>query len=113
MKDFIARVWVLQLVTNLTKEQLWEHLVDSILQQVQMHIRHASTDKDVLDRVPLSIKMFFRTILSAGSRVEFEKTREAYAQGQSWQKVQQGMGSKEEKKENPKAVDEGQKVHSL
>jgi len=81
MKDFIARVRVLQLVANLTKEQPWEHLVDTILQEVRMHIRRISTDKDVLDKVPPSIEMCFQTILSAGSTVEFEKPREAYAQG--------------------------------
>ena len=78
-----------------------------------MHIRRVSIDKDVLDRVPASIEMCFQTILSAGSTVEFQKTREAYAQGQYQQKVQQGVGSKAEKKENPKPVDKGQKVYSL
>ena len=91
MKDFIARVRVLHLVAKLTKEQLWEHLVDSILQEVRMHIRHVSTDKGILDKVPPSIKMCFQTILSPGSTVEFETTREAYAQGQCQQKVQQGV----------------------
>ena len=78
MKDFIARVRVLQLVAKLTKEQLWEHLVDSILQEVRIHIRRVSMDKDVLDRVPPSIEMCYQTIVSAGSTGEFEKTREAY-----------------------------------
>ena len=67
---------VLQLVANLNKEQLWEHLVDSMLQEVRMHIRRVSTDKDVLDKVPPSIEMCFQTILSASSTVQFEKTWE-------------------------------------
>ena len=82
MKNFIARVRALQLVANLTRDQLWEHLVDSVLEEVQMHIRHVSMDKDVLDKVPHSIEICFQTILSAGSIVEFAKTREAYVQGQ-------------------------------
>ena len=63
-------------------------------------MRHVSTDKDVLDKVPPSSEMCFQTIVNAGSTVEFEKTREACAQGQYQQ-------SKVEKKENPKPVDEG------
>jgi len=86
MKDFIARVRVLQLVANLTKEPLWEHLVDSILQEIWIHIRRVSTDKDVLEIVLPNIKMCFQTILSASSRVECEKTREVYVQGPYQQK---------------------------
>ena len=78
-----------------------------------MHMRRVSTDKDVLDKVPPSIEMCLQTILNAGSTVEFEKTREAYAQGKYQQKVQQGVGSKVEKKENPIPVDKGQKVDSI
>jgi len=81
MKDFIARVRFLQLVANLTKEQLWEYLVDSILQEVRMHIRRVSTDNNILNKVPPSIEMYFQTIFSPSSTVEFEKTREADAQG--------------------------------
>jgi len=78
-----------------------------------MHLRRVSTDKYVLDKVSPSIEMCFQTIHRAGLRVEFEKTRETYAQGQCQQKVQQFVGSKVEKKENPKAVDKGPKVDSL
>jgi len=113
MKDFIARVRILKLVADLTREQLWEHLVDSILPEVRTHIRSISTDKDVLDKVPLSIDMFFQTILSAGSMVEFEKAKEAFAQSQYLQQLLQVGGIKVEKKENPKPVDKGQKVDSL
>jgi len=113
IKDFIARVRILQLVADLTREQLCEHLVDSILSEVRTHMRCISTDKDVLDKVPQRIDMCFQTILSAGSTVEFEKAREAFAQSPYQQKVQQVGANKVEKKEDPKPVDKGQKVNSL
>ena len=113
MQNLTARVRVLQLVGNLTKEQRWEHLVGSIIQEVRIHVRHISTDKHVLDKVPPSIEIYFQTILSASSTVEFEKTREAYAPAQCQQKVQQGSRSKGQKKENPKPVNMGLKVDSL
>ena len=78
-----------------------------------MHIRRVSTDKEILDKVPASIETCLQTILSTGSTVEIEKTRETYPQGQYQQKVQQGVGSKQEKKENPKPMDKRQKVDSL
>jgi hypothetical protein len=113
MKDFIARVRVLQLVADFSKEQLWEHLVDSILPEVRTHLRRVSTDKDVLDKVPQSVEMCFQTILNAGSTVEFEKAREAFAQNQYQQKVQQVGGHRNEKKESTKPVDKGKKEDSL
>jgi len=45
-------------------------------------MRLVSTDKDVLNKVHPSIEMCLQTILSTGSTGEFEKTGDAYAQGQ-------------------------------
>jgi len=87
MKDFIAQVRILQLVSELAIEQLWEHLVDSILPRVRMYLKRISTDKDVLDKVPQSIEMCFQTFVSACSMVEFEKSREAFAQSQYQQQI--------------------------
>lgn len=77
MKDFITRVRVHQLVAELPKEQLWEHLINAIQPEVRNHMVRGSTDKYVLDKVPASTEMCFQAI--ADANVEYER---AHAQSQ-------------------------------
>ena len=67
MVDYISRNKAYKLIGCLSREALWEHLVNSIKPEVRAHMIRASTDKDVLDKVPTSIEMSFHTIANAGS----------------------------------------------
>jgi len=49
-------------------------------------VRHISTNKDILDKVPQSIKMYFQTVFSLGSIFEFEKAKETFAQSEYQQR---------------------------
>ena len=79
MVDYISCNTVHQLIACLSRESLWEHLVNSIQPEVRTHMIRISIDKDVLDLVSVSIKMCFHTIANAGSTLENETGREKYA----------------------------------
>jgi len=78
MVHYISRNRVYQLIACLSREVVWEHLVNSIQPEVGTHMIRTSTDKDVLDKVPTSIEMCFHTIANAGSSLEYERGRETY-----------------------------------
>jgi len=79
MVNYISRNKAHQLIACLSREALWEHLVNSIQPEVRTHMIRTSTDKDVLDKVPTSIEMCFHTIANPGSTLEYERRRETYA----------------------------------
>ena len=47
MVDYISRNRAHQLIACLSREALWEHLVNSIQPEVRTHMIGTSTDKDV------------------------------------------------------------------
>jgi len=65
--DYISHNRAHQLIACLSREALWEHLVNSIQPEVRTHMIRNRTDLDVLDKVPTSIEMCFHTIANAGS----------------------------------------------
>ena len=67
MVDYISSNRADQLIACLSREGLWEHLVNSIQPEVRTHMVRTSIDKDVLDKVFASIEMCFPTIANAGS----------------------------------------------
>jgi len=79
MVDYISRNRAHQLIACLSREALWEHLVNSIQSEVRTHMIRTITDTDVLNKVPTSIVMCFHTIANAGSILEYERGRETYA----------------------------------
>jgi len=79
MVDYISHNRVHQLIACLSREALWEHLINSIPPEVRTHMIRTSTDKDVLAKVPTSIEMCFHAMANAGSTLEYERGRETYA----------------------------------
>jgi len=61
MVDYISRNGTHQLIACLSKEALWEHLVNSMQPEVRPHMIRTSINKDVLDKVSASIEMCFYT----------------------------------------------------
>jgi hypothetical protein len=100
MVDYISRNRAHQLIACLSREALWEHLVNSIQHEVRTHMIRTSTDKDVLDKVPTSIEMCFHTIANAGLTLEYERGRETYARTEFQHKVDRAGGTKEKKEAN-------------
>jgi len=100
MVDYISRNRAHQLIACLSREALWEHLVNSIQLEVRTHMIRTSTDKDGLDKVPTSIDMCFHTIANAGSTLEYERGRETYARTEFHHKVDRACGTKEKKEAN-------------
>jgi len=97
MVDYISHNSAHQLIACLSREALWEHLVNSIQPEVRTQMIRTSTDKDVLDKVPTSIEMCFYTIANAGSTLEYEQGRETYARTEFQHKVDRAGGTKEKK----------------
>ena len=93
MVDYISRNRANQLIAFLSREALWEHLLNSIQPEVRTHIIQTSTDKNVLDKVPTSIEMCFHTIANAGSTLEYERGRETYAWTEFQHKVERAGGT--------------------
>jgi len=103
MVDYISRNRAHQLIACLSRETLWEHLVNSIQPEVRTHVIQTSTDKDILDKVPTSIDMCFHTIANAGSTLEYERGRETYARTEFHHKVDRAGETKEKKKANKRS----------
>jgi len=97
MVDYISRNRAHQLIACLSRETLWEHLVNSIQPEVRTHMIRTSTEKGVLDKVPPSIEMCFHTIANAGSTLEYESGRERCARTEFQHKVDRAGGTKEKK----------------
>jgi len=97
MVDYISRHRAHQLIACLSREALWEYLVNSIQLEVRTHMIRTSSNKDVLDKVPTSIEMCFHTIANAGSTLEYERGRETYARTDFQHKVDRAGGTKEKK----------------
>jgi len=97
MVDYISRNRVHQLIACLSREALWEHLVNSIQPEVRTHMIRTSMNKDVLDKVPASIEMCFHTIANARSTLEYERGREKYTSTRFRHKVDRAGGTKEMK----------------
>jgi len=87
MVDYISRNRAHQLIACLSREVLWENLINYIQPEGRTHMIWTSTDKEVLYKVPTSIKMCFHTIANAGSALECERGRETYAQTDFQHKV--------------------------
>jgi len=100
MVDYISRNRTHQLIACLSREALWEHLVNSIQPEVRTHMIRTNTDKDVLDKVPTSIEMCFLTTDNAGSTLEYERGRETYARTEFQHKGDRAGGTKEKKEAN-------------
>jgi len=100
MVAYISRNRAHQLIACLSREALWEHLVNSIQPEVRTHMIRTSTDKDVLDNVPTSIEMCFHTIANAGLTLEYERGRETYTRTEFQHKVDRAGGTKEKKEAN-------------
>jgi len=100
MVHYISRNRAHQLIGCLSREALWEHLINSIQPEVRTHMIWTSTDKDVLDKVPTSIEMCFYTIANVGSTLEYERGRETYARTEFQHKVDRAGGTKEKKEAN-------------
>jgi len=100
MVDYISHNRAHQLIACLSREALWEHLVNSIQPEVRTHMIRTSIDKDVLDKVPTSIEICFHTIGNAGSTMEYEHGRETYARTEFQHKVDRAGGTKEKKEAN-------------
>jgi len=100
MVDYISHNRAHQLIACLSKEALWEHLVNSIQPEVRTHMIRTSIDKDILDKVPASIEMCFHTIANAGSTLEYKRGREKYARTEFQHKVDRAGGTKEKKEDN-------------
>jgi len=100
MVDYISRNREHQLIACLSREALWDHLVNSIQREVRTHMIRISINKDVLDKVPASIEMCFHTIANAGSTLEYERGREKYARTEFQPKVDRAGGIKEKKEAN-------------
>jgi len=98
--DYTSRNRANQLIACLSREALWEHLVNSIQLEVRTHMIRTSTDKEVLDKVPTSIEMCFHTIANAGSTLEYEQGRETYARTEFQHKVKRAGGTNEKKEAN-------------
>jgi len=56
MVAYISRNRAHLLIACVSREVLWEHLVNFIQPEVRTHMIRTSTDKDVLDKVPTSIE---------------------------------------------------------
>jgi len=97
MVDYNSRNRAHQLIACLSREALWKHLVNSIQPEVRTHMIRTSIDKDVLDKVPASIEMYFHTIGNAGSTLEYKRGREKYAWSEFQHKVDRAGGTKEKK----------------
>jgi len=67
MVDYISLNRAHQLIAWLSREALWQHLVNSIQPEVRTNMIRTSTDKDGLDKVPTSIEMCVHAIANAGS----------------------------------------------
>jgi len=100
MVDYISRNRAYQLIACLSREALWEHLVNFIQPEVRTHMIRTSTDKDVLDKVPTSFEICFHTIANAGSTLAYERGRETYARTEFQHKVDRAGGTKEKKEAN-------------
>ena len=100
MLDYIYRNRAHQLIGCLSREALWEHLVNSIQPEVRTHMIRTSIDKDVLDKVPASIEMCFHTIANAGSTLEYKRGREKYSRTEFQHQVDRAGGTKEKKEVN-------------
>jgi len=100
MVDYISRNRAHQLIPCLSREALWEPLVNSIQPEVRNHMIRISTDKDVLDKVPTSIEICFHTIAKAGSTLEYERGRETYARTEFQHKLDRAGGTQEKKEAN-------------
>jgi len=84
----------------LSREALWEHLVNSIQPEVRSHMIRSSAEKDVLDKIPTNIEMCFHTIGNAGLTLTYECGRETYARTKFQHKVDRAGGTKEKKEAN-------------
>jgi len=100
MVDYISRNRSHQLIACLSREALREHIVNSIQPEVRTHMIRTSTDKDVLDKVPTSIEMYFHAMANAGSTLECKWGRETYARTEFQYKVESSGGTKEKKEAN-------------
>jgi len=100
MVIYISHNRVHQLIACLSREALWEHLVNSIQPEVRTHMIRTSTNKDEFDIVPTSIEMCFHTIANAGSTLEYERRRETYAPTEFQHKVDRAGGTKKKKEAN-------------
>jgi len=98
--DYISGNKAHQLIACLSREALWKHLVNSIQPEVRTHMIRTRIDKDVLDKVPVSIEMCFHTIANAGSTLEYERGRERYARIEFHHKIDRAGGTKEKKEVN-------------
>ena len=59
-----------------------------------------SNDKDILDKVPTSIEIYFHAIANAGSTLKYERGRETYARTELQHKGNRAGGTKEKKEAN-------------
>jgi len=100
MVDYISRNRAHQLIACLSREVLWEHLVNCIQPEVRTHMIRTRIDKDVLDKVPASIEICFHTIANARSTLEYERGREKYARTKFQHKADRAGGTKEKKEVN-------------
>jgi len=100
MVDYISRNRAHQLIACLSTEALWEQLVNAIQPEVRTDMIRTSIDKDVLDKVPASIEMYFHIIANAGSTLEYKRSREKYARTEFQHKVDRAGGTKEKKEVN-------------
>ena len=100
MVDYISLYRAHQLIACLSKEALWEHLVNSIQPEVRTQNIPTNTDKNILDKVPTCVEMSFHTIANAGSTLEYDWGRETYAWTEFQYKVCAACWTKEKKEAN-------------
>jgi len=80
IKNYLSRMRMNNMLSNLPREQLWECLITGLQADIHEYIKHVN--KDSLDLAPASPGMCFQAIINTGMAIEKEKQCEQWIQNQ-------------------------------
>jgi len=98
IKDYVSRMHMHNMLTNLAREQLWQCLITGLQANIREYMKRIN--KDPVDLAPASPEMCFQAIINVGIVVENEKQYKQWMQNQRKLKEQTAAAAKRRKLEH-------------